>query len=333
MTSTLLWWFAKKGVKGGQKLKVVDGCIEEADLVAFDGLLNEPWETRYVPSGITEELKLSDPGKCPACSEPCSVLEEAHIHRLHEELEHYSQHPHNLILLCRNCHGRYDRKDEFVTHEAIKNLKQQQLSRLMENVDRDIRLSRLVPQYLDRLIAEKVSEHLAIGSAPIAPAMAPVFAQLQQFKYDIGSDATLSEGLRKTAQVVYASMPITGSTLSAFATAFEKLPDERVTPSQGDVWEEYDSPIVNGLCLRDNSPTGIEDISCDDCGSGTGGEHHGEVPHQRDGVWYISTMDARGDHNEEELKCDDCGSTNLLIEFQSLCDYCEHMQEKMMDDD
>lgn len=148
-TPHLLKWFCRYAAKPGEGrklLEVTEGNFHESELIDFERHLWRPWPTRYVPAGISAELKREASGVCVTCSAPCDVLEESHIRRKGIELEHYCQHPHNLLLLCPTCHRRYDGPSQQLDFETVRHRKEVAQGRLLAEVDRQVAIARAVSQ-------------------------------------------------------------------------------------------------------------------------------------------------------------------------------------------
>ncbi len=155
MTLSLVSWFTKNPVLG-QKLRYAAERFDEEDIIAFDRALHSEWPNRYVPKGISVELKKEACGSCGLCNQPLDHLEEAHIKRKTKELAFYCQHPLNLLLLCPNCHTRYDSNDSSITVDTIKHVKDRLTSRLMKNVDRDVLMEKMLREEAKSLLTSSL---------------------------------------------------------------------------------------------------------------------------------------------------------------------------------
>jgi len=334
MTIRLLKWFESYAAKDdNRKLQFAGGLIDEKHLVSFEANLRAAWSSRRVPSGIKKELLLEAAGKCALCEEPCEHPEEAHIDRKDEELPHYCQHPHNLILLCASCHGRYDRGSKTLTNEVVRKRKDLLLSRLMEDVDRDIALAKVA----EHAISE-VHRVLAIGSGRPDPTSNKYWTALTGSLFaSSGSTPTemlatpssseLPEKLQQAGELLVDTMPLTSGTLRASA---ERLGSATtfIPPTEADTWDYIEAEPVAGQCLRCEQQTPLEGYTCLNC-EHSGVDHHGEVPCfvDRDtSPPRVEFEDARGE--SYSLTCKKCESEDLEFEFQSLCDYCRHVSEK-----
>lgn len=115
ITPELLFYYVRYGAKGrnGKRLPTVDGTtttrFSKSDLDAYDVYLQEPWPSpegkrAEIPTGVRDYLKIEAGGMCARCGAG-SPLEDAHI--IDWETSR-SNHHHNLVRLCKNCHGMYD---------------------------------------------------------------------------------------------------------------------------------------------------------------------------------------------------------------------------------
>jgi hypothetical protein len=131
------------------------------------------------------------------CGNPSDVMQQAHIDRYNMELRHYCQHPHNLMLMCRECHGRYD--DGLIRNEVVRHAKNQALARLMEDVDRDIALEEVMRR-VERHAEDRIGQILkvATGSA-VSPASGPY----GDFMALLGAAAEIGERSPWTAASLY----------------------------------------------------------------------------------------------------------------------------------
>lgn len=85
-----------------------------------------------------------------------------------------------------------------------------------------------------------------------------------------------------------------------------------------------DDEIRPGECLRCSEATPIYTYSCLDCDS-SGDEYGGEEAYQEGDLWYLVDHDPNSRGDAEPMKCEFCGSTNIEIEFESMCGYCDHV--------
>jgi len=334
VTVRLLKWLTSHSPKGdGRKLRFASGAIEESEVIEFESYLRGCWPSRAIPSGVAQELLLEAAGKCGICDEPCEHFEQAHIDRKGRELPHYNQHPHNLILLCGSCHGRYDRGSHAVTNPVVRKRKETLLSRLMEDVDRDIALAQIVPG----AVAAMCRAFLA--NAGMADAQsgqrwvdftARLFAENGAVPVEIASvpnRSTLKLNLQDAGRLVSDTMPVTSGTLRWVAERVES-PTTVAAPSDAEAWESIDQERRSGECDRCAEQTALESYTCASCDH-WGDEQSGEVPVLVDydaSPMRVEFEDASGE--SEALTCEACGSDDLEFEFQRLCDYCEHMTGK-----
>ncbi|WP_447763398.1 tetratricopeptide repeat protein [Sphingopyxis panaciterrae] len=130
--------YGAKG-RGGRKLPTVEGGttvrFRTDDLDAYDNYLREPWPSpegrrASVPQGIKDYLKIEAGGLCARCDEG-APLSDAHIVEWEVSQSH---HHHNLLRLCDNCHGLYDRKA--ISREEIERLKNEAIERVQRRVAR-----------------------------------------------------------------------------------------------------------------------------------------------------------------------------------------------------
>lgn len=155
MHVSLVQWLTRHAPKPGSRAKLAlatpTPTFLEQDVEAFNTFLWSQWATRQIPAEIQRELEREARAHCGLCRRASDVMEAAHIDRLGVERPDYCQHPHNLILLCRECHGRYDRR--LVENHIIKHAKRQLLNALMADVDRDIALEAEMRRISERAAA------------------------------------------------------------------------------------------------------------------------------------------------------------------------------------
>lgn len=338
MTIRVLKWFASYAPKGdSRKLQVASGFIEEQELASFEAHLRAAWATRYVPAGISNELLVEAAGMCGVCGDPCEHFAEAHVHRKGKELPHYCQHPHNLILLCASCHTRYD-LGSTITNDVVAKRKEILLSRLLEDVDRDMALAQIVrdgvAELQHRLVANAgkpdsgstkrwtaFTDSLFANSGGVPDEMAapPVGRELHT-------------RLGQASKLLAETMPVTSGTLRASAERLEQgIPF--IPPTEADTWEYIEPDSKEGECDRCGQQTPLEGYTCRKC-EHVGEDHYGEVPCVVDdsvSPRRVEFEDAGGELYS--LSCENCGSEELDAEFQSLCDYCQHVWDKLMRDD
>lgn len=115
MSPTLLRWFTSYAPKhDGRKLpfvRLADGSYtyDEAELLAFDDFLHEPWPAPSggrpnIPTEIEREIQLEAAAGCAFCHY-MGRCEVAHIRAVAVTSDN---HPHNLINGCPNHHTEYD---------------------------------------------------------------------------------------------------------------------------------------------------------------------------------------------------------------------------------
>jgi len=128
ITPELLFHYVRHGAKGrpGRKLAAwPEGPsirFRERDLDDYDAFLKTPWgepggPRAAIPKGVQDYLKVEASGMCARCGAG-GPLQDAHI--VPWEISR-SNHHHNLIRLCGNCHGLYDGKA--ISREEIERLK------------------------------------------------------------------------------------------------------------------------------------------------------------------------------------------------------------------
>lgn len=337
MTVSLLKWCERHSPRNdGQKLKFARGLIDEADLIAFDSHLKTAWPSRTIPTGVRNELYLEAAGRCGVCCDPCEHFEEAHIDRLNKELKYYCQHPHNLILLCGGCHGRYDRGST-ITNAVVRKRKEILLSRLMEDVDRDMAVAKVARDGL-----AEIHRGLAANAGKPDQRSTKDWTSFTESLFADGTTpadllhmpdgAELGTKLEQAGRLLVGTMPVTSGTLRAAA---ERLGEGGpfTPPTEAEAWEFIEPDWEPGECQRCGQQTPIEEYACQDCEQ-QGFDHHGEVPAFVDrgqSPPRVEFEDARGEYYS--LECEHCGSTDLEFDFQPLCDYCRHMTEKAEADD
>ena len=319
MTVKLLQWCKSYSPKrDGRKLQFNnDGTIEGAEIVAFDAYLHAPWDDKNPGLEISREIARESRGLCGNCQRATDALEVAHIDRFEEELTYHCQHPHNLIMLCVECHTRYDRL-RTLTNDQIKHAKQILIARLMEDVDRDFEMQRQMQTWVMTYGSKVMSawqsftqglaqqaETVVTGSAS-APAASPAEAG-EKLSFLSGSVAQTS--------------PLTSKLLNTYAVSV--LNDEP-PPANVSVEDLFDDrPPQPGKCYRDGEDTPIESASCSECGEGT------DTPSFAvaigDGSYELYDEDFRGDTTQ--IVCE-CGSKSFDVEFEALCEYCAHMSSK-----
>lgn len=117
MSPELLEYFTRVQAKAGIARKLAcettDGLrwYEEAELVAFDKFLREPWPVRkgrsrpHMPEKVRLEIKLEANCACAICNHGANC-EAAHIEPVSQTLSH---HPAGLVWLCPNHHTDFDK--------------------------------------------------------------------------------------------------------------------------------------------------------------------------------------------------------------------------------
>lgn len=331
MTINLVKWFARYALKhDGRKLVVgTDQRIDETEVASFAAHLWAPWENKNPGNEIQRELERESRGKCGFCRDPSDVREVAHIDRLGLELKHHCQHPHNLISLCPNCHSRYD-NIKTLDNKAIKHAKAQLISGLMEDVDRDV----LMQQEIQRLVLVDVPSALIAGGrqAKIIP-LAFVQGLTSHVESVVTGSTAVAPLSQEEARGRLASLsgsisdqsPITANLLLKYSTSIEH---ERIPRGKIPIEELVDDEIVEGKCFRCGELTAMESASCTDCGEDPGIHEH--VTGSGDGTFELGDIDHRG--NVEPVLCEGCGSDRFHVEFESTCDWCMHMADKLNDD-
>lgn len=332
MTVGLLKWCERYApMKDGMKLVFTNGLIEDADLLAFDAHLRTEWPSRAVPTGIRNELRLEAAGRCGVCSNPCEHFQEAHIDRQGKEALYYYQHPHNLILLCGSCHDSYDRGST-VGNNVVRKRKDILLSRIMEDVDRDIAIAKITRDgvaEIYRVLAANAGKPDHRSTKGWIAFTDSLFAAPGTTPPDLVSTPESSElgaKLQLASDLLVLTMPVTSGTLRGSVERLEKG-DPFTAPTEAEAWEFIESEPVEGECPRCSQQTPIESYTCLNC-EHWGVDCHGEVPFvdREPSPPRVELEDAQGD--SYQVECEKCGSKKLEFEFQPLCDYCRHVTEK-----
>ena len=325
MTPTLLKWCTKYAPRrDGMKLAFApDGTIDEQDLTSFDAHLRADWGDKYVPTGILEELKREALGRCATCPDT-QPLDGAHVNRRKHEALHYYQHPHNLLLMCKNCHGRYDSmKDPTLTHAVISHRKGVLQSGLLEAIDREIHAAREV----EKLIAPFRASLAFAGSLSFwsgAPGAA-AYQQLSMLSGSLGAPVpTPSTGAQRLLALSSALAPQYPLAAAKVASLFDGLGTDTET------WEHLDDgEQETWLCSRgDGAIAMVESARCPNCDEETGECYNEEpVAVERQGDLLVAYFHD-GHDDTYTPSCPSCGNSPLDFTFQSLCGYCEHMTGK-----
>ena len=301
MSVKLLKWFSSYSVLG-RKLVFTNGAIDEADLLAFDGHLWGPWPNRNVPTGVSEELQREAMGRCTVCLQGGAVLEEAHLQRKTKELLHYSQHPHNLTLVCPNCHARYDRGDSMLTPDVLHTAKMAAQQRHMEGVDRDVARARATAAFYEQL--------RAIGRSEQMPGLVT------------GVNTTVPP-LPELPPKVAAEFPVTAATIESLRGG---------PASNGSVWDRIDpDSSTPWMCLHGDDVSLVDYAQCPKCDHEDFRKNY-ETPSfaefADDGAEVVAYF---GDEDESTPTCQNCGHSPLHYTFVGLCSYHEHSHDR--DDD
>jgi hypothetical protein len=334
MTVQLLEWFARYAAKRDERKLVLgpDRKIDEVEVAAFEAHLRAAWPNKNPGAGILAELERESRGRCGLCRDHASPREAAHIDRLNEELDHHCQHPHNLILLCANCHTRYDLARD-IDSRTIRFAKQQLISQLMEDVDRDVSMTQRLQAFVEtegpRILAAQF-EKMMTTTVPLRLAQA-VTAQAETVVTGSANapPASSDEAQHRLAALsssISDQSPFTSRLLLRFGTSFA---NDRPSLPRVTIEDLVDDRLTPGRCLRCDSPTAIDRASCVDCGEDAGQHEHATAI--GDGTYELGDEDQRGDVHP--FACEDCGSERFEVEFNSMCDYCEHMADKLMRDD
>jgi hypothetical protein len=164
MSAQLVRWFTQNTVCGTRLQATGNPArFKEAEVKRFDEKLRGAWNNKNVPTEVSRELRREASGKCAMCDQPNDHLEEAHIKRKGVELPHHCQHPSNLILMCPNCHTRYDSNKGRIDLQTVEHAKKRLVSRLMESTDRDVRLEKLLRKKARELVAAGVAFEQGAG--------------------------------------------------------------------------------------------------------------------------------------------------------------------------
>lgn len=326
VTVKLLKWYTRYGALG-TTLVEVNGEFDEAALGSFDQLLRGPWPKRYVPAGIADELRREARGACVLCGHASDVLEAAHVQRKDVEVAYYCQHPHNLIMLCPTCHSRYDQVGRTVTHDVVQQAKTVALSRLMEDVDRDIQLAGIG--------REQLSQLMSIGSQDLVPDSRR--ETLREFIQTLTGEPladfhvrSLATRLSEAAAHVSSTMPVTGSVLTAYSEELDRPVPQRSEPSDVELWEGFEQRRAPGECEQCGESTEIESGSCLDCDADLS-DFAGDTAYEDNEGWRVSRYDPQDGDTSERLRCPSCGSSNVDLEFTSLCGGCQHFVDRAFD--
>lgn len=327
MTVTLLEWASKNSLKrDGQKLIIDDGYIDEAQLASFDSSLRTPWSNKNPGKEILREIEREARGRCGLCKDKTDAVEIAHIDRFGIELEYHCQHPHNLIRLCSTCHTRYDVKQE-LENSTIRHAKQQLLAELMADVDVDVRLNSAIQQHLGAIstavaaevsrqvkllsIARDLTQHietLVTGSAaPVPRSPAEAGQRLAAISGSISEQNPVTSHLllKYTEALADGSSPPRDLTIDAL---YRRSPDR---------------------CEQCDAQTRIDNTSCSECDQDAG--DHELWTAVGDGTYNLHDEDLNG--VVTDVTCDDCGANTFHVEFNSLCDGCEHMWSRANEPD
>lgn len=320
MTPTLLKWFGSYAPRNDRKKLTfnAEGRVLVSDLERFDQHLRADWGHRSVPIGIRRELERESCGRCALC-DGTATLEMAHIDRKDVEVSHYFQHPHNLITLCANCHGRYDCvADTSVTHDMVLHAKGRVQAKLMEEVDRQVGIAHAIEIEVQQV---RTGLHLAgrgFWNSDAGHQAIPRLLSAASVSEQLNAPGGGSEFLVHIADSISVESPLVSAKLASAADA-----EARTT------WDHLaiDDPPI-GMCEFDDGPALVEEATCPRCGSCTY-DSHGEAPlYVEEGeegpVAYFE--DGRGDVSTPE--CETCGHPELVFEFQNYCSYHAHMAGK-----
>jgi hypothetical protein len=325
MTPSLLKWFTHRAPRRDGVKLVFDaqGTIDLANLLNFDMHLRADWGDRYVPEGIRSELEREACGVCVVC-EKNEPLEEAHIERRGKEAKFYFQHPHNLALLCANCHARYDKSDPTLTFAVVRARKDLRQKRMLADVDMDIAMATAV----ENLIAPMRSLFSVQGltfwnSAPGAVAA----QQLAAVTGSVGTGAMRNDMAGEWLTNLSSSLAMNHPITSAKVASLLDSPAE-----DADVWERIRDDEGPGMCLFGDEYALVESAICPNCEQDSY-EGTGEEPASVelvDGQVVVSF--STGDGGVYTPKCEHCGHSPLAYEFQRVCSYHAHQADKNRDD-
>lgn len=148
ITPELLYSYVKKGAKGGENRRLPAGSnagdlfFDRSELDEYDLWLKEPWPSptgarAAVPKHVVDYLKVESGGMCPLCQKG-SPFDNAHII---DWSTSRSNHHHNLIRICKNCHGKID--TGLIDRAVLKTLKEDAI----ERVQRRLNTGRLVARW------------------------------------------------------------------------------------------------------------------------------------------------------------------------------------------
>lgn len=360
ITPMLLKWFSRYQVNKGdgqrRRLTCKDGRapISKAAM-DFDRWLSTPWPSKSVPAGISRELERESLGLCVLCRTPTDVPEEAHINRKHVfkdgkitkryELDHYSQHPHNLLHLCPNCHSRYDRIDAGgVTNAGVRQAKETALAKLLESVDRDVALAEEVKRAAmtnDRLeqLWESLSAAMASDDAVLVrlpgSSQALEGLRLSDEFWLLSSANSVPPNLGTEKAFRRSSIPITANVIGELVDSEGHF----TPPSSPNVeWTDVPDEPEYWQCSRGcGEQAEIEAAYCSACEEPNDDASEGYVTHLPGGNFTVSVLmpNPRTKHDLDtyvDLVCERCGNTEFEVEFDTFCSYCDHMWDKLKRD-
>lgn len=302
MTVDLLEWFSRHDPKSdGRKLVPdVDGRYSRANLDDFNEHLWDQWPTKYVPAGIATELQREARGMCVVCRAPSDFLEQAHINRMGCERATHSQHPHNIALLCPTCHTRYDNSRGALTLATVQHAKQNALSALMESVDRDVVLQRLLTEVYDRF---------RTGLAGSSETLRDACNLVKAFIPDIERRARDPLGV---LQVIVKELATTHPRTVVTARS--------ILETQAQTRMGWGSPsgVRRGHCANgDGNPAILEEWRCADCGE------RGFVYAQPFSVNGGRVLNVFMEEDADPIECSNCESNeSLKYTWSETCDAC-----------
>lgn len=329
MTPTLLKWFTGWAPRrdGRKLLEVRPGEFLESELDAFDAHLRQDWGNDYKPVGIRQEIGKEAKGTCGLCENACDKLDAAHIDRKGSEVDYYFQHPHNLLLVCRNCHGRYDDpKLKGLTHQVVRQAKTNRLNALMSSVDADVARARSVEEGVEAIKREARERFSLLASQPdtllwhLAPGD---LLRATGSSVDLGTLLSLSaDAALRHASGSLSNEPVTAAVLDGYAA--EASGEDGYKP--GSEWQFIDAQPDEGYCWC-GEISELAEYSCEDCGhTGFNVDPPVAVVANSAGFNVPVYEDQRMDR--EELRCEKCGSTHIACSFNEYCSRCEYKRPK-----
>ncbi|ULO04824.1 hypothetical protein H1230_16895 [Paenibacillus sp. 19GGS1-52] len=321
----LLDFFISRCPKPNQTVKlpvtqIANGelLVDEADLVRFNGYLNEPWPLPpsggrpNIPAAIARDIKLESSFSCAICGD-LNNGEIAHIEAVAETL---NNGPDNLIYLCPNHHTQYDKGYKIASNltleevRAAKLMKRRNRRRMMrqeQNVTKVITESlKIIKELHEKVVSEP--ERLTVSVITEGEIF---LKRLPDLIRKAGEEGNKDQIIDKADQLILKNMPSISEIIQGMHAKNDK---NEISQMMANIAEKTNEIIIE-----------LDEVNCPHCnGRGTTGLV-GDICRYCEGSCYVSEKSAK-EYNPtliDEVDCPHChgkGTTGLVGD---ICGYCQ----------